>query len=80
MTTANDEPEDVASIRPAMTPILKRIGLILVFLWFLFGGVAHFSLTEVEMRIVPPVIPWPAAASSSARVVVTMIEAGSPLC
>jgi hypothetical protein len=33
---------------------LKRIGLILVFLWFLFGGVAHFSLTEVEMRIVPP--------------------------
>jgi uncharacterized membrane protein len=41
-----------------MTPLLKRIGLILVFLWFLFGGVAHFSLTEVEMRIVPPVIPW----------------------
>src|SRR6202021_4175289 len=47
---------------PAMTPILKRVGLILVFLWFLFGGVAHFSLTEVEMRIVPPVIPWPRAA------------------
>jgi uncharacterized membrane protein len=46
----------------AMTPLLKRIGLILVFLWFLFGGVAHFSLTEVEMRIVPPAIPWPRAA------------------
>jgi uncharacterized membrane protein len=61
MTTANNEPEGAASIRPAMTPILKRIGLILVFLWFLFGGVAHFSLTEVEMRIVPPVIPWPRA-------------------
>jgi uncharacterized membrane protein len=45
-----------------MTSILKRIGLILVFLWFLFGGVAHFSLTEVEMRIVPPAIPWPRAA------------------
>ena len=61
MTTANNEPEDVASSRAAMTPVLKRIGLILVFLWFLFGGVAHFSLTEVEMRIVPPVIPWPRA-------------------
>jgi uncharacterized membrane protein len=61
MTTANNEPENVASSRPDMTPVLKRIGLILVFLWFLFGGVAHFSLTEVEMRIVPPAIPWPRA-------------------
>src|ERR1700691_5801406 len=62
MTTANNEPEIVASNKPAMTHLLKRVGLILVFLWFLFGGVAHFSLTEVEMRIVPPVIPWPRAA------------------
>ena len=62
MTTANNEPEIVASNRPAMTHLLKRIGLIVVFLWFLFGGVAHFSLTEVEMRIVPPLIPWPRAA------------------
>src|SRR5450631_2181752 len=46
----------------AMIPIFRRIGLILVFLWFLFGGVAHFSLTEAEMRIVPPAIPWPRAA------------------
>ena len=45
-----------------MTHLLKRIGLIVVFLWFLFGGVAHFSLTEVEMRIVPPLVPWPRAA------------------
>jgi uncharacterized membrane protein len=44
-----------------MTPIAKRIGLILVFLWFLFGGVAHFALTEAEMRIMPPAIPWPRA-------------------
>ena len=62
MTTANDEPEIIGSNKPDMTSILKRVGLILVFLWFLFGGVAHFSLTEVEMRIVPPVIPWPRAA------------------
>jgi uncharacterized membrane protein len=41
---------------------LKRIGLTLVFLWFLIGGVAHFSLTDVEMRIVPSYIPWPRAA------------------
>jgi uncharacterized membrane protein len=62
MTRANHEPENMASSVPAMTPILKRIGLVLVFLWFLFGGVAHFALTEVEMRIVPTVIPWPRAA------------------
>ncbi len=62
MTTANHEPENMPSNVAAMTPILRRIGLILVFLWFLFGGVAHFSLTEVEMRIVPPAIPWPRAA------------------
>jgi uncharacterized membrane protein len=41
--------------------VRKRIGLVLVFLWFLFGGVAHFALTEVEMRIVPPALPWPRA-------------------
>lgn len=62
MTRANDEAENVASITPAMTPILRRIGLILVFLWFLFGGVAHFALTAMEVRIVPPVIPWPRTA------------------
>ena len=45
-----------------MTTTLKRMGLTLVFLWFLLGGVAHFSLTEAEMRIVPPYIPWPHAA------------------
>jgi uncharacterized membrane protein len=46
----------------AMTPIVKRVALVLVFLWFMLGGVAHFALTDVEMRIVPPSIPWPRAA------------------
>jgi uncharacterized membrane protein len=41
---------------------LKRAGLTVVFLWFMIGGVAHFALTDVEMRIVPPAIPWPRAA------------------
>lgn len=45
-----------------MTPILKRVTLVLVFLWFTIGGVAHFVLTDAEMRIVPPFIPWPRAA------------------
>jgi uncharacterized membrane protein len=37
-------------------------GVAFVFLWFLIGGIAHFVLTETEMRIVPPYIPWPRAA------------------
>jgi uncharacterized membrane protein len=40
----------------------QRYGLAVVFLWFLIGGTAHFVLTETEMRIVPPYIPWPRAA------------------
>jgi uncharacterized membrane protein len=40
----------------------KRLGLALVFLWFLIGGIAHFAATDLEMRIVPPYIPWPRAA------------------
>jgi uncharacterized membrane protein len=49
-----------------MTPVrirtLRNIGLSVVFLWFSVGGVAHFLATELEMRIVPPYIPWPRAA------------------
>jgi uncharacterized membrane protein len=37
-------------------------GLALVFVWFLVGGIAHFVATEIEMRIVPPWVPWPRAA------------------
>ena len=62
MTAANNAPKEAAQSAVAMVPLFRRIGLILVFLWFLFGGVAHFSLTDVEMRIVPPAIPWPRAA------------------
>ena len=62
MTAANNDPKEAAQSAVSMVPLFRRIGLILVFLWFLFGGVAHFSLTDVEMRIVPPAIPWPRAA------------------
>ncbi len=40
----------------------KVTGLVVVFLWFFIGGIAHFAVTETEMRIVPPYIPWPRAA------------------
>jgi uncharacterized membrane protein len=40
----------------------KRVGVGFVFLFFLVGGIAHFAITELEMRIVPPYIPWPRAA------------------
>ena len=58
MMTLNTDPEGEAPNAVAMVPILKRTGLVLIFLWFMFGGVAHFALTEAEMRIVPPSIPW----------------------
>jgi len=40
----------------------RAIGVGFVFLWFFVGGIAHFTATEAEMRIVPPYIPWPRAA------------------
>ena len=40
----------------------KLIGIAFVFLWFFIGGIAHFVATEIEMRIVPPYIPWPREA------------------
>ena len=36
---------------------LQRTGLVVVFLWFFIGGIAHFTATDIEMRIVPPAIP-----------------------
>lgn len=40
----------------------KRIGRGIVFLWFLIGGIAHFVATDIEVRLVPPYIPFPRAA------------------
>ena len=42
--------------------LARRIGLALIFLWFLIGGIAHFVATDTEVRLVPPFIPWPLAA------------------
>jgi uncharacterized membrane protein len=46
---------------PVSTSVGKRVGLMLVFLWFFVGGIAHFAATGLEMSIVPPFIPWPRA-------------------
>jgi uncharacterized membrane protein len=40
----------------------RLLGVSVVFLWFLIGGIAHFAATGLEMRIVPPYIPYPRAA------------------
>jgi len=37
-------------------------GLAFIFLWFFLGGIAHFVVTDTEMSIVPPYIPWPRLA------------------
>jgi uncharacterized membrane protein len=37
-------------------------GIVFVFAWFFIGGIAHFTATDIEMRIVPPYVPWPRAA------------------
>ena len=37
----------------------RLVGVGVVFLWFLIGGIAHFVVTDTEMRIVPPFLPWP---------------------
>jgi uncharacterized membrane protein len=37
----------------------KLVGLAFVFAWFFVGGIAHFAATDLEMKIVPPYLPWP---------------------
>ncbi len=40
----------------------KKIGLGIVFVWFFFGGIGHFVMTDFFVSIVPPWVPWPEAA------------------
>jgi uncharacterized membrane protein len=54
----------------------RLAGLTFVFLWFAIGGIAHFAATEVEMRIVPPYIPWPRAAVLTSGVAELLGAAG----
>src|SRR5277367_752425 len=58
----NRDPKFSPPASASASRTLKRIGLSAVCLWFLIGGILHFTATDIEMRIVPPVIPWPRAA------------------
>jgi uncharacterized membrane protein len=44
-----------------VSPRWKLAGLLLVFVWFAGGGIAHFVSTEAFVRIVPPYVPFPVA-------------------
>jgi len=35
----------------------QRVALVFGFFWFALGGLAHFALTDLEARIVPPWVP-----------------------
>lgn len=36
---------------------VKRIGLAIVFLWFMGGGIMHFTHTDFFLNIMPPYVP-----------------------
>lgn len=38
--------------------MLKTLGLAIVVLWFLFGGIGHFTNTEFFLRIMPPYVMY----------------------
>jgi uncharacterized membrane protein len=37
----------------------KRVGMVVIFLWFFVGSLAHFFATDLEAQTIPPYIPWP---------------------
>lgn len=42
--------------------ILRYLGLAIVFVFFAFGGVGHFTNTELFLAIMPPFLPFHLAA------------------
>ena len=46
---------------------LRLLGVAFVFLWFMLGGIAHFTSTDFFTAIVPPYVPFPVAAVCRAR-------------
>lgn len=40
----------------------RYVGLAIVFAWFMFGGISHFTNTSFFVAIVPPYVPLPLAA------------------
>ncbi len=44
--------------KPSLS-IGQRIGLVIVFSWFFFGGIGHFMFSPFFTAIVPPYVPAP---------------------
>ena len=57
-----NQPASQRLVRPGDFSRWRIAGVGFVFVWFLIGGIAHFVFTDIEMRIVPPYIPWPRLA------------------
>ena len=36
----------------------KNLGLAIVFSWFMFGGIGHFTNADFFVAIMPPYLPW----------------------
>jgi uncharacterized membrane protein len=39
--------------------VARKIGIGIVFVWFLIGGIGHFAAADFFLLIVPPYIPFP---------------------
>jgi uncharacterized membrane protein len=51
--------QDDASQGASRMSIARRIGLAVVFAFFLIGGIAHFAYAAAEISIIPPYVPHP---------------------
>jgi uncharacterized membrane protein len=54
LSTAGSRPTDISGP--------KKIGLAIVFLWFFLGSIGHYAITPFFVSMVPPYIPYHAAA------------------
>ncbi|MFK7913806.1 MAG: hypothetical protein AB8B93_07815 [Pseudomonadales bacterium] len=41
-----------------MLKVLRYLGLAIVFVWFMFGGITHFTNPDFFVAIMPPYLPW----------------------
>ncbi|MFT7652852.1 MAG: putative membrane protein [Limisphaerales bacterium] len=41
-----------------MLKVLRYLGLGIVFVWFMFGGITHFTNPDFFVAIMPPYLPW----------------------
>ena len=41
-----------------MKKAANYLGLTIVFIWFMFGGISHFTNPDFFVAIMPPYLPW----------------------